>query len=237
MPGGRGDRPVLRRLGRGPRPARRAADDARRGRGPRAAAARAPGVRRRRALGAAAPRGRASSRCAVLTSVAVDASRGARSAKGNDALPLAEQGRLRGRTRGRQQREDLDPLSVDPYFERAAIEDAARQPGRGARRALERAVQARARQPRGLAAARRVLPERLSPSPAGRVPVLRAALYLDPFSQQSRSDYVVALRAAARSPAAAPPQGGRAARGARASRARAAAAARRPRRQRAPGSP
>jgi hypothetical protein len=31
--------------------------------------------------------------------------------------------------------------------------------------------------------------------PALAVPVLRAAIYLDPFSQQSRNDYVVALRA------------------------------------------
>ena len=164
-PGGRGHRPLLRRLGRRPRAARArrsrrraptsaepvAACDAARARAA-AAGPRWPPVRRPRRPGRAW-RSR---------------SRGAPTSEGDDALALLERGRLRRRARRRRARaRDINPLSVEPYFERAAIEDAA-----GDRAARPRAARgrgaARAREPGGVAAPRRVLRRRRSTSRRAR---------------------------------------------------------------------
>jgi tetratricopeptide (TPR) repeat protein len=129
---------------------------------------------------------------AVLTSIAVSEPwRSER--KGDDALALAEKGDYKGALAATRQAADLDPLSVDPYFDRAAVEDAAgNKPA--ARQALEQAVQLQPASPEAWQRLGEYYLNDLS-QPANAVPVLRAAIYLDPFSQQSRNDYVVAIRA------------------------------------------
>jgi tetratricopeptide (TPR) repeat protein len=113
--------------------------------------------------------------------------------KGNEALSLAEKGNFEGARAAARKAEDLDPLSVDPYFDLAAVEDAANDK-QAALRALERAVQV---QPASPEAWRRLGEYHLSElnQPASALPLLRAAIYLDPLSQQSRNDYLVAIRA------------------------------------------
>ena len=61
-------------------------------------------------------------------------------------------------------------------------------------RALEQAVQV---QPASPEAWRRLGEYRLNElnQPASALPILRAAIYLDPLSQESRNDYLVAIRA------------------------------------------
>jgi tetratricopeptide (TPR) repeat protein len=113
--------------------------------------------------------------------------------KGNDALALAEDGDFAGARAAAAEAEDLDPLSLDPYFDRAAIENAAGNKA-GARRALERAVQVQpASQEAWLRLGEYQLNELSAPERA--LPILRAAIYLDPLSPQSTTDYIVALRA------------------------------------------
>jgi len=129
---------------------------------------------------------------AVLASVAV--SEPWRSEKkGDDAIALAAQGNFAGARSAARSAESLDPLSVDPYFDRAAVEDAAGDKAT-ASKALERAVQV---QPASPEAWQRLGEYYLNDlqEPAQAIPVLRAAIYLDPFNQQSRNDYVVAIRA------------------------------------------
>jgi tetratricopeptide (TPR) repeat protein len=148
---------------------------------------------------------------AVLASVAVSEPwRSDR--KGNDALALAEKGDYKAALAATASARDIDPLSTDPYFDRAAVEDAAGDRA-AARQALEQAVQLQPASPEAWQRLGEYYLNSLS-QPAKAVPVLRAAIYLDPFSQQSRADYVVALRAEAAEQAA---------RAAAASRARAAA--------------
>lgn len=129
---------------------------------------------------------------AVLTSVAVSEPWRSQQ-KGNDAIALAGKGDFDAARAAAKSAEDLDPLSADPYFDLAAVEDSAgNKPG--AKQALERAVQV---QPARAEAWRRLGEYYLNSlsQPANAVPVLRGAIYLDPFSQQSRNDYVIALRA------------------------------------------
>jgi tetratricopeptide (TPR) repeat protein len=129
---------------------------------------------------------------AVLTSVAVSQPwRSER--KGNDALNLAGKGNFRAALAATASAHDLDPLSVDPYFDRAAVEDAAGHKA-AARTALEQAVRVQPASPEAWQRLGEYYLNDLS-LPAKAVPVLRAAIYLDPFSQQSRTEYVVALRA------------------------------------------
>jgi tetratricopeptide (TPR) repeat protein len=129
---------------------------------------------------------------AVLTSVAVSEPWRSEQ-KGNDALSLAERGDYQAAIAATRKAEDLDPLSVDPYFDRAAVEDAAGNQA-AARHALEQAVQV---QPASAEAWQRLGEYYLNElaQPAKAVRVLRAAIYLDPVSIQTRNDYVVALRA------------------------------------------
>jgi len=113
--------------------------------------------------------------------------------KGNDALALSEKGDFKGALAAARKSEDIDPLSVDPYFDKAAVEDAAGDQ-QAAVRALEQAVQV---QPASPDAWQRLGEYRLNElgQPAVALPILRAALYLDPLSSQSQADYVTALRA------------------------------------------
>jgi tetratricopeptide (TPR) repeat protein len=113
--------------------------------------------------------------------------------KGNDALALAEKDDFNAALAAAHDAEDLDPLSVDPYFDRAAVEDAMGDKP-GALRALEQAVQV---QPASPEAWRRLGEYQLNDlsRSAEALPILRAAIYLDPLSQESRNAYLQAIRA------------------------------------------
>jgi O-antigen ligase len=115
--------------------------------------------------------------------------------RGDDALRLVSQNDFPGARTAAAKAQDLNPLSVDPYFERAVVEDAAGD-RQGALRALQDAVRI---EPARAEAWRRLGDYHLSQlsQPAEAIPLLRAAVYLDPFSAQSRAAYVFALRAAA----------------------------------------
>jgi tetratricopeptide (TPR) repeat protein len=130
---------------------------------------------------------------AVLTSVAVSQPWRAEE-KGDDAIALAEKGDFAAALTATQSAEDLNPLSIDPFFDRAAVENAAGHK-LAARFALERAVQLQPASPEAWRRLGEYYLTELS-QPARAVPVLRAAVYLDPFSQLNRNLYVVALRAA-----------------------------------------
>jgi O-Antigen ligase/Tetratricopeptide repeat len=90
---------------------------------------------------------------------------------------------------------ERNPLSVDPLFELAAIEEA-RGRSQEAEAALERAVEL---QPANAEAWRRLGRLRLSTlsDPKGALSAFQAAYYLDPKSPASTSDVVEASRAAA----------------------------------------
>ena len=129
---------------------------------------------------------------AVLASVAVSEPWRSEN-KGNDAIALAAQGNFGGARSAARSAVNLDPLSVDPYFDRAAVEDAAGNK-LGARTALERAVQVQPASPEAWQRLGEYYLNNLR-QPTQAIPVLRAAIFLDPFNQQSRNDYVVAIRA------------------------------------------
>jgi tetratricopeptide (TPR) repeat protein len=113
--------------------------------------------------------------------------------KGNDALDLVSKGDFAAARAAANRAKDLDPLSVDPYFERAVIEDAANNQV-GAQRALESAVKLEPASPEPWRRLGEYYLNQRS-DPASALPVLKAAVYLDPYSPVNRSDYVVALRA------------------------------------------
>ena len=147
----RDHRAVLRRLGR--RAAGRCRRDGCAGR-----------RRRRRAAGAAA---RAAARAArrrggrgrwrsPSSRRSRSRSRGARTTRATRRCALLDKGDFAGARAAADRASDINPLSAEPYFERAAIEDAAGKRRRGRAGARGRRA-ARARQPGGVAAARRVL--------------------------------------------------------------------------------
>jgi Flp pilus assembly protein TadD len=113
--------------------------------------------------------------------------------KGEDALRLAGAGDIAGARQAAEKAKDLNPLSVEPYFELATVEEAA---GREsvATTLLERAVQL---QPASPEAWQRLGDHYLSTlgDPDRALPSLRAALYLDPVSATGRASFVAALRA------------------------------------------
>jgi cytochrome c-type biogenesis protein CcmH/NrfG len=113
--------------------------------------------------------------------------------KGEEALRLASDRDLSEARAAALRAKELNPLSVEPYFELAAVEDAA---GRGeqALAALERAVRV---EPANPEAWRRLGEHYLTyfSDPQSALPVLRAALFLDPLSNESRAIFVDALRA------------------------------------------
>jgi tetratricopeptide (TPR) repeat protein len=112
--------------------------------------------------------------------------------KGEEALRLASERDLSEARGAALRAKDLNPLSVEPYFELAAVEDAA---GRGeqALTALQQAVRVEPASPE----AWRRLGEHyvIYSQPESALPVLRASLYLDPLSNEGRAAYVAALRA------------------------------------------
>jgi tetratricopeptide (TPR) repeat protein len=113
--------------------------------------------------------------------------------KGEDALSLAQAGDFAAARAATEKAKDVNPLSAEPYFERAAVEDAADN-DRGAVAELERAVQVVPADPE---AWRRLGDYYLAPlsEPDQALPILRGALFLDPLSDEARGSYLAALRA------------------------------------------
>ena len=113
--------------------------------------------------------------------------------RGDEALQLVDNGNFAAARTAASDAHQIDPLSVEPFFERAVIEDSA-----GNRPAALKALQDAVRlQPASSEAWRRLgeyYLNRLS-QPDQAIPVLRGALFLDPFSNTNRADYVYALRA------------------------------------------
>lgn len=113
--------------------------------------------------------------------------------KGEEALRLAGAGDYTGARTAADQAKKINRLSVEPYFERAAVEDAA-----GNRQLallmLQRAIQL---EPASAEAWRRLGDYYLVAlsDPARAVPVLRGALFLDPLSKPARASFLTALRA------------------------------------------
>jgi tetratricopeptide (TPR) repeat protein len=113
--------------------------------------------------------------------------------KGEDALRLAQAGDFEAARAAADRAKDLNPLSAEPYFELAAVEDAANNE-RVAVGDLERAVQV---EPANPEAWRRLGDYYLAPlsDPDRALPILRGALFLDPMSADARYSFVSALRA------------------------------------------
>jgi tetratricopeptide (TPR) repeat protein len=113
--------------------------------------------------------------------------------KGEDALRLAQAGNFTGARAAAEKAKDLNPLSAEPYFELAAVEDAANNE-QVAVADLERAVQV---EPANPEAWQRLGDYYLAPlsQPDQALPILRGALFLDPLSADTRTSYLAALRA------------------------------------------
>lgn len=113
--------------------------------------------------------------------------------KGDDALSLANVGNYEAARQAGEKAKDLNPLSVQPYFELAVVEDAAGNE-QAATSLLEHAVQL---QPSSAEAWLRLGDYFLFTlgDPDRAMPFLRGALYLDPISPAARSSFVAALRA------------------------------------------
>jgi hypothetical protein len=129
---------------------------------------------------------------AVVTSWA--ALQPVRSAHAADAaLDLAQLGKYDAAAAKARRAAALDPLSVDPLFQLAFIDDA-RGNTEGAKRALEDATRL---QPANVETWRRLGRYRLSvlDDPRGAVDAFRLAFYLDPASDRGPSDYLEASRA------------------------------------------
>ena len=113
--------------------------------------------------------------------------------EGDESLALLDKGDIPAARVAAERAGDINPLSIEPHFERAAIEDAA-----GNRRVALRALQDAVRLEPASPEAWRRLGEYYAinlDAPARAVPVLQGALYLDPASAVNRSAYLVALRA------------------------------------------
>jgi tetratricopeptide (TPR) repeat protein len=113
--------------------------------------------------------------------------------KGDDALALLDRGDFAAARAAADSAGDINPLSIEPYFERAAIENAAGNT-RVAAQALEDAVRLEPASPE----AWRRLGEYyvgVLDQPERALPVLRGAIYLDPTSPLNSGAYLLALRA------------------------------------------
>ena len=110
-----------------------------------------------------------------------------------EALDLAQLGKYDAADKKARRAAELNPLSVDPLFQLAYIDDA-RGDTQGAKRALEDATRL---QPANVETWRRLGRYRLSvlDDPDGAVEAFRLAFYLDPASDRGPSDYLEASRA------------------------------------------
>jgi hypothetical protein len=129
---------------------------------------------------------------AALTSVAV-AQPWRADSEGDEALTLLSDGKFDAARAAAERSRDINPLSIEPFFEQNAIENAAGNE-QAAARALEEAVRLEPASPE----AWRRLGEYYVGSlnqPARAIPILRAAVYLDPTSALNRAAYLLALRA------------------------------------------
>jgi hypothetical protein len=113
--------------------------------------------------------------------------------EGDEALTLLDRGDFAGARAAAERAGDINPLSAEPYFERAAIEDAQGNRRRAAL-ALEDAVRLEPASPEAWRRLGEYYAVNLD-DPRRALPVLRGALYLDPSSPLNRSAYLVALRA------------------------------------------
>jgi hypothetical protein len=113
--------------------------------------------------------------------------------EGDEALALLSDGNFNAARAAADRAQDINPLSIEPYFERAAIENAAGNQ-RAAARALEDAVRLEPASPEAWRRLGEYYVGNLD-DPARAIPVLRASLFLDPTSSLNRGAYVVALRA------------------------------------------
>jgi tetratricopeptide (TPR) repeat protein len=110
---------------------------------------------------------------------------------GNDALALAEGGHVTAARAASDRADKLDPLSVDPLFERAAVEQQAGRPD-AARAALESAVH---RQPGNPATWLSLAQFEVDQGKRKRaLAALGPALYLDPRSPSAQQTYLDASR-------------------------------------------
>jgi tetratricopeptide (TPR) repeat protein len=113
--------------------------------------------------------------------------------EGDEALALLSDGNFNAARAAADRAQDINPLSIEPYFERAAIENAAGNQ-RAAARALEDAVRLEPASPEAWRRLGEYYVGNLD-EPARAIPVLRAALFLDPTSSLNRGAYLLALRA------------------------------------------
>ncbi len=113
--------------------------------------------------------------------------------KGSDALRLVAQGDYARAHATAEQARDINPLSPEPYFELAAVEDA-RGDSRAAVDLLEHAVQVEPANAEAWLRLGNYLLATMS-DPTRALPVLRGAIYLDPLSDAARNSYLLALRA------------------------------------------
>ncbi len=113
--------------------------------------------------------------------------------EGDEALALLDKGDIAGARAAAERASDINPLSVEPHFERAAIEDAADR-RHAAVTALEDAVRLEPASPEAWRRLGEYYAVNLD-DPARAIPILQGALYLDPASALNRSAYLVALRA------------------------------------------
>ena len=129
---------------------------------------------------------------AVLSAVAV-AQPWRAGQEGDEALALLDKGDFSGARAAAERASDINPLSAEPYFETAAIEDAA---GRRqlAVSALEEAVRLEPASPEAWRRLGEYYAINLD-QPARAIPILQGAVYLDPASPLNRSAYLVAIRA------------------------------------------
>ena len=172
------------------------------GRGPLGASATAGDVPPLEATRVSLPRGRrlhrrlagalALSVVAALAVLAVAAPWRAQQ-KGGEALRLLSDGNYSEARAAANRAKELNPLSIEPYFELAAIAQASgrKRAGLGA---LQQAVQV---VPASAEAWRRLGDYYLAgfSDPERALPVLRAALFLDPLSEATRASFVAGLRA------------------------------------------
>jgi tetratricopeptide (TPR) repeat protein len=113
--------------------------------------------------------------------------------RGDEALRLVDSGDFAAARAAALDAHDIDPLSVEPYFELAVVEESAGNRA-AARKALEDAVRLQPARPEAWRRLGEYYLNRLS-QPDRAIPVLRGALFLDPFSNANRAAYVYALRA------------------------------------------